>query len=227
MKSICLLATLSLFWGSAFSQDTLPKFTVTNAGVNRNIVGWVNTYGLVKQISVQRSFDSLTNFKTILSVADPNSRQNGFADTKAPNDHVFYRLFVVLGQGQFFFTATKRPAVDSFRLTKNGLIDKSKDSLNIGIKPGIPRRNDFVPSFYVYTNKDGYLFINLPDAGKKKYHIKFYEEDDSFLFELKNINEPALTLDKTNFLHAGWFKFELFNDEKLVEKNKFYLAKEF
>ncbi|MGZ3940025.1 MAG: hypothetical protein ACXVLT_15665, partial [Flavisolibacter sp.] len=89
MKSICLLATLSLFWGSAFSQDTLPKFTVTNAGVNRNIVGWVNTYGLVKQISVQRSFDSLTNFKTILSVADPNSRHNGFADTNAPSDHVF------------------------------------------------------------------------------------------------------------------------------------------
>jgi hypothetical protein len=47
------------------------------------------------------------------------------------------------------------------------------------------------------------------------------------LFELKNINEPALTLDKTNFLHSGWFKFELYNDEKLVEKNKFYLAKEF
>ena len=227
MNRFFLLAILSFTCLSAFTQDTLPKFTVTNAGASRNIVGWVNTYGLVKQISVQRSFDSLTNFKTILSVADPNSRQNGFADTKAPNDHVFYRLFVVMGQGQFFFTAAKRPTVDSFRLTKNGLIDKSKDSLNIGFKPGVPRRNDFVPSFYVYTNKDGYLFINLPDAGRKKYHIKFYEEDDSFLFELKNINEPALTLDKTNFLHSGWFKFELYNDEKLVEKNKFYLAREF
>lgn len=210
-----------------FAQDTLPKFTVTNAGANRNIIGWVNSYGLVKQISVQRSFDSLTNFKTILSVADPNSRQNGFADTKAPNSQMFYRLFVVLGQGQFFFTASKRPEVDSFRLTKNGAIDKTNDPLSIGIKPGIPKRNDFIPSFYVYTNKDGYLFINLPDADKKKYHIKFYEEDDSFLFELKTIKEPALTLDKTNFLHSGWFKFELYNDEKLVEKNKFYLAKEF
>lgn len=211
----------------SFAQDTLPKFTVTNAGANRNIIGWVNTYGLVKQISVQRSFDSITNFKTILNVADPNSRQNGFADTKAPNSQMFYRLFIVLGQGQFLFTASKRPEVDGFSLTKNGLIDKARDSINIGIKPGIPRRNDFIPSFYVYTNKDGYLFINLPDAAKKKYHVKFYEEDDTFLFELKEIKEPALTLDKTNFLHAGWFKFELYNDEKLIEKNKFYLAKEF
>jgi hypothetical protein len=79
----------------------------------------------------------------------------------------------------------------------------------------------------VYTNKDGYLFVNLPDAARKKYHIKFYEEDDSFLFELKNIKEPALTLDKANFMHAGWFKFELYNDEKLIEKNRFYLSKEF
>jgi hypothetical protein len=212
---------------SGFAQDTLPKFTVTNAGATRNIIGWVNTYGLVKQISIQRSFDSLTNFKTILSVADPNSRQNGFADTKAPNDHMFYRLFIVLGQGQFLFTASKRPQVDSFRLTRNGGIDRSKDSLNYGFKQGVPRRSDFVPSFYVYTNKDGFLFINLPDAEKKKYHIKFYEEDETFLFELKNIKEPALTLDKTNFLHAGWFKFELYNDEKLVEKNRFYLARDF
>jgi len=212
---------------TGFAQDTLPKFTVTNAGATRNIIGWVNTYGLVKQISIQRSFDSLTNFKTILSVADPNSRQNGFADTKAPNDHMFYRLFIVLGQGQFLFTASKRPEVDSFRMARNGWIDRSKDSLNYGFRQGVPRRSDFVPSFYVYTNKDGFLFINLPDAEKKKYHIKFYEEDETFLFELKNIKEPALTLDKTNFLHAGWFKFELYNDEKLIEKNRFYLARDF
>jgi hypothetical protein len=228
MNRFCLLITIFVLASlQNFAQDTLPRFTVTNAGANRSIVGWVNTYGLVKQISVQRSFDSLNNFKTILSVADPNSRQNGFADTKAPNDKMFYRLFVVLGQGQFFFTTSKRPSVDSFQLTKNGLLDINKNPLDYGIKPGVPRRNDFIPSFYVYTNKDGYLFINLPDADKKKYHIKFYEEDDSFLFELKNIREAALTLDKTNFLHAGWFKFELYNDEKLVEKNKFYLAKEF
>jgi hypothetical protein len=222
-----LILTLFFACSISFGQDTLPKFSVTNAGANRNIIGWVNAYGLVKQISIQRSFDSLTNFKTILSVADPNSRQNGFADTKAPNDHMFYRLFVVMGQGQFFFTASKRPIVDSFKLTKNGLIEKPKDSLSISIKPGVPKRNDFIPSFYVYTNKDGYLFINLPDADKKKYHIKFYEDDDTFLFELKNIKEPALTLDKTNFFHSGWFKFELYNEDKLIEKNKFYLAKEF
>ena len=89
------------------------------------------------------------------------------------------------------------------------------------------KKPDFVPSFYVYTNKDGYVYINLPDAEKQKYRIKFYEENEEFLFEIKSIKQAGLTLDKTNFMQAGWYHFELFNDEKLVEKHKFYLAKEF
>ena len=84
-----------------------------------------------------------------------------------------------------------------------------------------------MPSFYVYTNKDGYVYINLPDAEKKKYHIKFYEGDETFLFEVKNIRQSGLTLDKTNFLHSGWFNFELYNDDDLVEKHRFYLGKDF
>jgi len=89
MNRFCLLITIFVLASlQNFAQDTLPRFTVTTAGANRSIVGWVNTYGLVKQISVQRSFDSLNNFKTILSVADPNSRQNGFADTNAHHCHL-------------------------------------------------------------------------------------------------------------------------------------------
>ncbi len=220
----CLL----FFAAAASAQDTLPKFSVKNVGNNRFIIGWVNNYELVKQISIQRSFDSLRNYTTILSVTDPNARENGYADTKAPNDHMFYRLFIVLDKGQFLFTAPERPGFDTLQVRKTSGIENTKDTAAATVlKPIIPKKPDFIPSFYVYTNRDGYIFINLPDADKKKYHLKFYEEDDSFLFEIKAIHDPALTLDKTNFMHAGWFKFELYNDEKLIEKNKIYLAKEF
>ena len=228
MKKFSLLVTiLLLLIVVSFGQDTLPKFSVINPGNNRIIIGWVNNYGLVKQISIQRSFDSLSNYKTILSVADPNSRQNGYADAKAPNSQMFYRLFVVMGQGQYFFTEAKKPFLDTASITRTSMIEKSKNKISVNNNPGAAKKPDFIPSFYVYTNKEGYVFINLPDAHKKKYHIRFYEEDGSFLFEIKSIKEPALTLDKINFIHAGWFGFELFNDETLVEKNKFYLSREF
>jgi hypothetical protein len=55
MSRFYLLITIFVLASAKiFAQDTLPKFTVTNAGATRNIVGWVNNYGLVKQISVQR-----------------------------------------------------------------------------------------------------------------------------------------------------------------------------
>ena len=225
MKRFYKLTSFFLFISvnySALAQEVLPKFSVTNAGKNRIIIGWVNNYPVTKQISIQRSHDSLKNYKTILSVTDPTAIQNGFADTKAPNDHMYYRLFINLDKGQFFFTEVKKP--DTSKLAENTIVKEIK---NNDVKQPPIKKADFVPSFYVYTNKDGYVFVNLPDADRKKYHIKFFEENDNLLFELKNIKEPALTLDKANFIHSGWFTFELYNDEKLVEKNKFYLSKEF
>jgi hypothetical protein len=215
----------------AGAQDTLPKFTLRNAGNNRIIIGWVNPFANVSQISIQRSFDSLKNFKSILTVADPHAVQNGFADTKAPNDKMFYRIFYVMEGGSFFFTASKKPdsVLNNMSRANGPFIPgqdyKGKMDSLTGVRP--PRKPEFTPSFYVYTNKDGYVFINLPDADEKKYSLKIFEEDESPLFEIKSIKEKALTLDKANFFHAGWFLFELYNGEKLVEKSKFYVPKAF
>lgn len=222
IKNFSFLLLLCLC-GKAFSQDTLPKFSVNNLGNNRIVIGWVNNYRQVKQISIQRSFDSLNYYKTILSVTDPAAVQNGYADTKAPSDRMFYRLFIMLDQGSFLFSEAKRPTLNltgaNVDLPTAGI--SGKDS-TVQIK-----KPEYVPSVYVYTNADGYVFINLPDADQKKYKVKFFEADDSFLFELKTIRNTALTLDKANFLRAGWYKFELYDDEKLIEKNRFYLANDF
>ncbi len=205
----------------AQSQDTLPKFSLRNAGSNRNIIGWVNNYARISQISIQRGFDSIGIYKTILTVADPKAIQNGFADTKAPNDRMFYRIFISFEGGSYFFTASKRASIDTSRtIVETNQPFQQQTNSEI-------RSTGWIPSSFIYTNKEGYVFINLLDAKQRKYRIKFLEEDGSVLFELKNVKETALTLDKANFYHAGWFNFELYNDEKLLEKNKFYLSKLF
>lgn len=219
----------SLAYSASFAQDTLPKFSVNNLGNNRIVIGWVNPYPQLKQISIQRSFDSLINYKTILSVTDPNAIQNGFADTKAPNDRMFYRLFVVPENGVYFFTPSKRPFKDT-TVAKTAVVVQdvtTKDSAVTNVPVVVVKRPEYIPSVYVYTNSQGYVFINLPDADQTKYRLKFFDADGSLLFEIKKIEETALTLDKSNFIHAGWFNFELYKDDKLFEKHKFYLAKDF
>ena len=43
----------------------------------------------------------------------------------------------------------------------------------------------------------------------------------------KTVKESYITLDKANFLHAGWFWFELYEEGKLKEKHRFYIPKDF
>jgi hypothetical protein len=248
-----LLFAISLS-GKLYSQDTLPHFTLSNEGNNRIIIGWTNNYPAIRQISIQRSFDSLNFYKTILTVPDPTAVQNGYMDARATNDHMFYRLFILLDQGVYLFSAAKRPRLDTARRVAGGVT--RTDTIFVNGKPVIapakpvvikidnmqwgdssakpnpnytkPQTNVFTPSLHVYTYRDGYVRINLPDDEKsKKYSIKFFEEDGSFLFELKEIKEKDFKIDKTNFYHAGWFRFELSENGKLLEKHKFYLGKDF
>lgn len=208
---------------AAAQQDTLPQFSVKNAGGNRVIIGWSNPFSEMKQISIQRSFDSTRNYKTILSVADPKAVQNGFVDTQAPNDHMYYRIFYVVGDGMFFFTAAKRPVFD----TSRAATAIQNDFTVNGTNPSVEKKPDYIPSFYVYTKNDGNVFINLPNAQKEDYRIKFFNEDGDALFEINGIKESGLVLDKANFYHSGWFHFELLKDNKVIEKHRFFIPKSF
>ena len=229
-----IIATLLTSTTTLFAQDTLPKFSVRHIGNDRVIIGWVNPFSNIKQISIQRSHDPQQGYKTILTVADPKAVQNGFADNKAPNDHMFYRIFYAMEGGAFYFTPARQPIQDTAaKSTAKPIIPGDKQVadtakvVNSPTTPTVVKKPTFVPSFYVYTNKQGYVYINLPDAASKKYSLKFFEEDNTPLFEIKPIKEQSLTLDKANFLHAGWFHFELYNEDKLVERHKFYLGKDF
>ncbi len=253
MQKLTLLLLLFSFAVSPAlqGQDTLPKFSLKNAGNNRIIIGWTNNFQDIRQISIQRSFDSLTGYKTILTVPDPTTPQNGYVDAKATNDHMFYRLYIMLDKGIFLFSNPKRPykdslqpatgaiAPDTIRMGDTFIIAKpfgvrldkfpGTDSVAVpNVNNNKTRPNAFTPSLYVYTYRDGYVRINLPDEEKtKKYSIKFFEDDGTFLFELKDIKERDFKIDKANFYHAGWFRFELYEDGKLLEKHKFNLEKDF
>ncbi|MBS1668868.1 MAG: hypothetical protein JST58_15950 [Bacteroidetes bacterium] len=115
---------------------------------------------------------------------------------------------------------------------KDSILAKTKDTLvfngtdTILIRPFIPKEV-YKISRYVYTTKDNNVNIVLPEAGQKNCTVKFFEMDGSPLFEIKEIKQPLLTVDKTNFVHAGWFRFELFEDGRLKEKNRLFIQKDF
>jgi hypothetical protein len=84
----------------------------------------------------------------------------------------------------------------------------------------------FVASKFIFSNKENNLIINLPDADKAHFTLKFFDEKDKPVFEIKKITESYLIVEKVNFLHPGWFYYHLYNDAVLLEKYKFYIARD-
>lgn len=119
-----------------------------------------------------------------------------------------------------------------YKKFKDSIITQTKDTIEIigyndvVLKKFIPKIV-WKPSQYVFTNTKGQLNIELPFAKEHNYSIKFFEENGTKLFEINRLKEEKLTVEKLNFLHAGWFNFELYEDNKLKEKNKFYLESDF
>jgi hypothetical protein len=122
------------------------------------------------------------------------------------------------------------------RRFSDSLVKQTKDTLyfvnadTLQIKPFIEIYKEpkevYKISPYVYAAKDGNISIALPDCKTKKYFVAFFEPDNTPVMEVKDIKDPILIIDKTNFGHAGWFRFELYEDGKLKEKNKFLIPRE-
>lgn len=304
MRLFPALLLLVLLTNNAAGQDTLPRFSAVMKANGKIVLSWHNNYPTVNQISIQRSKDSLKNFTTILTVADPSIPENGFVDSKSSGQDMYYRLFILLNNSKYTFSKSRRPISEAvapvtkieqaeeesnlqkvanqriFELEDNSnhqrprialpnkinepppielqktiflkvkdsvigqiqgkaatkfrdsILTKTKDTLlfvnadTILIKPFVAKEVYKVSSF-VFTAKDGNVNISLTDAMKKKYSVKFLEQDNSPLFDVKDIKDPILVVDKANFVHAGWFRFELYEDGKLKERNRLFIPKDF
>ncbi|HEY2349993.1 MAG TPA: hypothetical protein VGH64_13305 [Puia sp.] len=122
------------------------------------------------------------------------------------------------------------------RRFSDSLVKQTKDTLyfvnadTLQIKPYVEVYREpkevYRISPFVFTTKDGNISIALRDCKTKKYNVTFFEQDNTEVMNVKDINDTLLIIDKTNFGHAGWFRFELYEDGKLIEKNKLLIPRE-
>ncbi len=234
------------------AQDSLPVFDLQE----RNgivIIGWKNPYPELVQLVIQRSYDSVKGFKSIMSMPDPTSVSNGYVDKAINASNQYYRLFYVQPGGRYFFTAsakpkknTPQPIVEHMQKTnafeknkeeEQGMIlskrdqtsslDIKRDKLSKVTAPttleSILPEDIFTPSALIYSNKEGDLIVALPETPLRKYVLKVYRENGLPVFTMKDIKEPQLLVDRSNFFHSGWFTYDLYEGTKLKEKNKFFI----
>jgi hypothetical protein len=237
---------------SAKAEDSLPHFTVKERN-GMVIIGWINPHPELTQLIIQRSADSLIGFRSIVSMPDPTSVSNGYVDKKPGVANSYYRIYYVNPGGRYQFTVSKKASKESYQNAENAQLSTGEyaDSMNadrkVGLTPDkalkITRKtgsginlsgkiddniseNAFTPSGLIFTNNEGNLIIALPDAQRKKFTLSVYKEDGTPIFHMRNIKEPQLLIDRSNFLHSGWFKYDLYEDERLREQNRFFIPPE-
>ncbi|HMU09431.1 MAG TPA: hypothetical protein PKC54_05450 [Ferruginibacter sp.] len=287
MRKIFYLLAFVISAGKLSAQEILPSITVKNFS-GKIIISWRNQYPLeIKNLNIQRSFDSLKNFSTIGSVLTPQNAENGFVDEAPPYNKMYYRLFISFEGGDYIFTEAARPVkdipppqplftqetvIDPFKkadLTRQPLKETKKEpGAVIGKKTDPAEKENTIPvskkgkkgkepvtknskakkeaapqveegedpsakddatgypSRRIYIARDNNLVISLKNADNRKYSVKFFDEGDKFLFELNRIRENFLIVEKVNFLHSGWFYFELFENGRMIEKNKFFIPRD-
>ncbi|MFN5423415.1 MAG: hypothetical protein ACK5AO_09115 [bacterium] len=237
---ILLISCFSLIQTRA--QDSLPVFEVQERN-GMVIIGWKNPYPELTQLVIQRSYDSTKGFKSIMAMPDPSSVSNGYVDKTINAVNQYYRLFYVQPGGRYFFTASVKPRRSEPQIEKvnpqpENVFEKvyevlpvaslnKKDKLNkiaptSTLESTLPE-NLFTPSTLIFSNKDGDLIVALPEANQKKYLLKVYRENGLAVFTMKDIKDPQLLVDRSNFYHSGWFTFELYEGGKIKEKNKFFI----
>ncbi len=228
MKKTGILLLIILFISfCAQAQEVLPGITVRNNN-GKIIVSWKNEYQQVATtINIQRSYDSLNNYSTIGSVLNPLNKENGYADLSAPYNKMYYRVFIAFEGGSYIISKPVRPTKDTGSFTQNSVLYPWQ--VNPNADPSIqvpPGPNGFIASKTVFTARDNNVVIHLADVETKKYNVKFFDELDNLLFELTQVKEDYLIVDKVNFKRSGWFYFEVFENGKSIEKSKFFIAKD-
>lgn len=214
------------------SQEYLPHFSVNELSGNRYKISWQNPHANCVQLSIQRSVDSLKNFKTILSAKNPELEENGFIDFTAPaKGRVYYKIFYVLKGGDYYFSDVIGRGkfiqnTEESNKNKSYFPNKNKplwgdDDADLFLTDNAKNR-----SLHVYTEKGNYLVISLPNAKQHHYKLIIYDKSNTMLFETGRITETRLILEKVNFATAGFYKYELFENGKLIERNRFYIEED-
>jgi hypothetical protein len=73
----------------------------------------------------------------------------------------------------------------------------------------------------VRHRRNGDVVIAAPSGSAAHYKVRFFDETNVLLFEVREIGDSQLIVEKVNFVHAGVFQYELYRDNRLIERRRF------
>lgn len=209
-------------------QPMLPGMNCKCDG-GRVDVAWQCQYDGVKQIAVNRSFDSSGRFDRIGRLESPAKGVQHYFDTDRRTGPRYYKLVIEFNSGLVWQSNVCRMVVDTeCVLTVSGsgkmmVQDSAGSAANnklsvLSLKHIVlPRPIDniteplFVTPIHVGVQKNtGHVFVKLSTSISRERHtIDFYDKEGSKVVSIPDIAVDYILIEKRNFQHKGVYKFVL------------------
>ena len=89
-----------------YAQNTLPDFSIEKNKKNENVISWRNPFSSsLIQLVVQRSMDSVKNFKSVYASENPALASDVY--TEVAGSKYYYKIFYMLEDGSYYSTLVK------------------------------------------------------------------------------------------------------------------------
>ncbi len=109
LKYILLFSVFISMAIHSFSQAPLPDFTIKKGTQNQKVISWQNNYGdMISVLNIQRSTDSVRDFRTVYSEPNPSLAVNAFTDTRSVPGMDYYRIYYQMKNGSYYFSKAKK-----------------------------------------------------------------------------------------------------------------------
>lgn len=216
---------------AVITENIIPKKNKPDSSTRETYANVITETTVKEKIDSEEVIEALPNTKKLptdlITSNNLNIKNKIAAPVVKPVEKKFISVYKA-SKDSFLM----RFEIGEYKKFRDSIVNNTKDTLyflnatEVLIKPFYVKPV-WKPSMYVFTDDRGYVNIQLPLTKQHHYKIIFTDSSGLAVFEIKHVKEEELFLDKVNFIHAGWFNFELFEDEKIKEKNKVFISKEF
>ncbi len=216
----------------------LPDLTISFSEEEGVLLSWYNQYDYIKGIAVQRSNDSVKNYKTIAYIEKNASGKGVYLDQKFQNGNNYYRLLVVFSSDLNWYSNMAKMHVDSQSFVKfygshivntSPVNEKPSDSLDnipepVPVNYSDPRLPNFQfrPSQSVYYDLfDKQIHVNLtPNKDFFNFYSIVFKNpmNKKTLLKINKLPKEKLLIDARNLNREGLFEFEVYKADKLMDR---------
>ena len=172
-KKSVLFIILVFISAAVIAQPALPEFSIIKGPKNHTIISWRNNFGdQLTVLTIQRSADSVRNFRTIYSVNNLSLQANAYTDNKPMPGEEYYRMYYMLKNGTYNFTKAKRVTTG---FVPDDLLTRLDSKKMISVIGAASRKFEYPALFRLkdsvlnYTS-DSLYFINDSTIEYKKFN---------------------------------------------------------